>query len=220
MYYLNEISKSESLTMSGGSRFLQFGSGVLFSIGLVYVVYYLLHYIKPNDEKLKLNTELRKLNAKMKRAKPLSQYPPDFPSWWKGKQWRPSTTGWFGYDQDELDDFIDLNVDKYLSSEPKLENEMDENIIEMDEDIKKMQQGKKPTSKIFLKSEELWNPKGMFKKSYHDDTKTTYLPENPTYRDAFVKSKVDEYLALETALLANKRDKKTSSAVFNVFRDY
>ncbi len=236
MYYLKEISKSESPTMNGGSRFLQFGSGEIINILILTgIVYYLLPlYLEIRKmEKKRINDpegyaqdlKRHEYYAKMKRAKPLSEYPYSFDLWWRNNLSRPYT-GWFGYDKDELNDYIDLQVDKYLSSETKLQNEMDE-------DIQKMQKGIKPTSENYLKSEELWNPKGWYTKylkekyhinPYYDDTKTTNLPEtltalhNPTYRDAFIDSKVDEYLALEPQLRANKHDKKISRAVFNEFQ--
>lgn len=93
MYYLKEISKSESPTMNGGSRFLQFGSGEIIN------VYYL----------LPMYLFIRKMEKKRMNdpgAKPLSEYPYSFNLWWRYNSSRPYT-GWFGYDKDELDDYID-----------------------------------------------------------------------------------------------------------------
>jgi hypothetical protein len=259
IYYLNEINKSENPTMNGGSPF----STLLTSSGLMVILYLTINaltrpYVKmerqmievPRREKSdKEYLEEARYKAKMRRAKPLSQYPVAFYSIWDGYRPMPELgdsgedSGWFNarYDKNELDDFFDLKIDDYLQKEAKLQNEYDD-------DIQKMQQGIKPTSKNYLTSEEIWKPRsdiskhfkyypfypaigknqppagpfGLFNSDRYPDKTPEYQTAiyNNEYRDAFIGSKVNEYLALEPTLLANKRDKKISRAVFSDFHNY
>jgi hypothetical protein len=158
IYYLNELTKSENQTMSGGSL----DDAMILCILTCYLFIPTWKYLNKlekeakDPEKIKERAEKRKeddLIRKRIRAERRSRYEEpyhsDFNQWWEGKKDRPYT-GWFGHDSEELNDFIDENVDKYLQREPQLQNEYDD-------DIRLMQQGIKPTSKTYLKSDKLWN---------------------------------------------------------------
>jgi len=221
IYYLNELNKLENQTMSGGSLDgVSIGVAVNICILTCYLCIPTWKYLNKLEKEAKERDLIRK-RIRAERGSRKEPYHRDFNDWWEGTKDRPYT-GWFGHDSEELNDFIDENVDKYLQREPQLQNEYDD-------DIRLMQQGIKPTSKTYLKSDKLWNKEQTkwWKDPYYRRADITYtkLPEKQTalfnkgYRDAFIDSKVDEYLALEPALLRNTHDAETSREVFNTFRN-